>query len=90
MLIIIYKSYTMFKKLFVFSLFLVTVWLACDYTPNTMPLIYAQPQLIERVPNGERYMIGDLEDPHKNYLYVARLKGTAYEMGKAYGQLFKS
>jgi hypothetical protein len=35
-------------------------------------------------------MIGDLEDPHKNYLYVARLKGTAYEMGKAYGQLFKS
>lgn len=34
-------------------------------------------------------MIGDLDDPERNYLYIAKLKGTAYEMGLAYGELFK-
>ena len=30
-------------------------------------------------------LIGDLNDPEGNYLYVAKLKGTPHEMGKAYG-----
>lgn len=34
-------------------------------------------------------MIGDLDDPEGNYLYVAKLKGTPYEMGKAFGELFR-
>jgi hypothetical protein len=34
-------------------------------------------------------VIGDLQDLDSNYLYVARLKGSAYEMGKAYGKLFR-
>lgn len=34
-------------------------------------------------------MIGDVDDPEGNFLYIARLKGSSYEMGKAFGQLFK-
>lgn len=30
-------------------------------------------------------MIGSLDDPEKNYVYIARVKGTPYEMGKAFG-----
>lgn len=63
--------------------------LTCDLNPNKLPLIEGEPKLIAQVPNGEKYIIGDLNDPLGNYLYVARMKGTAYEMGKAFGQLFK-
>jgi hypothetical protein len=43
--------------------------------------------LLESTPNGQKYIIGDINTP--NRLFVAKLKGTAYEMGKAYGILFK-
>lgn len=61
----------------------------CDFNPNKLPLIEGEPKLIGQVPNGQKYIIGDINDPLGNYLYVARMKGTAYEMGKAFGQLFK-
>jgi|LakMenEpi03Aug12_release.lakeMendotaPanAssembly.Ray.scaffolds.fasta_scaffold1743979_1 hypothetical protein len=35
-------------------------------------------KLINQVPNGEKYLIGSLDDPQGNFLYVARMKGTAY------------
>ena len=77
----------MSKTLAIFLL--IAVALACDLNPNKMPLIQGEAKLISRVDNGEKYLIGDLKDPQGNYLYVARMKGTAYEMGKAFGQLFK-
>jgi hypothetical protein len=44
--------------------------------------------LLDSVPNGEKYLIRSSNDS-RNYLYIVRVKGTAYEMGKAYGELFK-
>ena len=41
------------------------------------------------VPNGEKLLLGDLNDPSGNYIYLARMKGTHYEMGKAFGQMFE-
>lgn len=42
---------------------------------------------MQEVQNGKKFYVGDLNST--NYLYVAKLKGTHYEMGKAFGQLFK-
>lgn len=61
---------------------------ACDVNPNSMPLIDQEPQLIAKVENGEKYLISDDTLP-RNFLYLARVKGTSYQMGKAIGQLFK-
>jgi hypothetical protein len=35
-------------------------------------------------------IIGDRDDGEGNYLYVAHLMGEPYEMGLAFGQMFKS
>ena len=39
------------------------------------------------MPNGQKYLIGT---PEKNgdYLFIANLKGTPYEMGVAFGKMF--
>ena len=39
------------------------------------------------VPNGQKLLVGSIEST--NYIYIAKLKGTHYEMGKAFGQMFK-
>lgn len=56
---------------------------------NTKDLIFQKPKLIAQVPNGQKLLIGDLNDPEKNILYLANLKGTPFQMGEAYGKLFK-
>lgn len=62
--------------------------LSCDLVKNELPLIDQEPRLLKEVPNGQKFLIGDPRDLKGNYLYIANLKGTPYEMGKAYGQLF--
>ena len=38
--------------------------------------------------NGQRYLIGNQNGPDGNFIHLLRVKGTPYEMGKAYGKLF--
>jgi hypothetical protein len=61
---------------------------ACNIVRNDLPLIDQTPTLLKSVPNGQKLLIGDIKDPLGNYLYIANLKGTPKEMGKAYGELF--
>ena len=61
------------------------VFASCDYNPNRLDVIDDDWSLLQEVPNGKKYLVGD----ESNYLYVAKVKGTSYEMGKAYGELFK-
>ncbi len=74
-------------KLSIFLLVVATA-LACNIVKNNLPLIDQEPQLVKEVANGQKFIIGDPTDPKGNYLYIANLKGTPQEMGKAYGQLF--
>jgi hypothetical protein len=43
------------------------------------------PKLLKEVPHGQKWIMDD----DSNLVYIARIEGTAYEMGFAYGQLFK-
>lgn len=52
-------------------------------------LVIDQPVLLNKTANGEKLLIGRLDDPEQNYIYVARVKGTPFEMGKAFGELFQ-
>lgn len=61
----------------------------CDINPNKKPLIFEQPNLLKKTQNGEKLLLGSLEDPEQNYIYIAKVKGTPYEMGKAFGELFQ-
>ena len=45
---------------------------------NTEKLINQTPKLLAAVNNGQKLLIGDLNDPLKNYLYIANLKGTPF------------
>ena len=61
--------------------------LGCNMVQNTLPLVDQQPKLLLEVPNGKKYLVGDAVK-NGNYLYIANIKGTPYEMGVAYGKLF--
>ena len=50
----------------------------CKIKQNTKMLINDKPVLINQTNNGQKMLIGDLNDPEGNYLYVAKLKGTPY------------
>ena len=52
--------------------------IACAYNPNHQRLVEKDPVLLNSVTNGEKFVIGDLNDSERNYLYVANLKGTPY------------
>lgn len=67
---------------------LVVTAFSCDLVKNDLPLVDQEPRLVKEVPNGQKFIIGDPSDLKGNYLYIANLRGTPYEMGKAYGQLF--
>lgn len=62
--------------------------LACNLVENTRPLIDQTPTLLKSVANGQKLLIGDHTNPQGDYLYIANLKGTPREMGKALGALF--
>lgn len=61
-------------------LLMLLVWssLAFDIKTNNKTLINEQPKLIASVPNGQRLLIGDINDPERNILHIANLKGTPY------------
>ena len=58
---------------------------ACDLTKNNLKLVDSVPTLIKTVPNGQKLLIGDSKDPQGDFLFIANLKGTPREMGKAFG-----
>ena len=72
-------------KLLTFVLLISAIFASCDYNPNRLDAMGQEWTLLKEVTNGQKYIIGD----ESNYIYVAKLKGTSYEMGKAYGELFK-
>ena len=74
-------------RLLIAALLLALVLNDCAYDPNKMPTLEGKLNLLKEVPNGQKFLVGDLAST--DYLYVAKLKGTPYEMGYAYGQLFK-
>lgn len=61
---------------------------ACDLVENKLKLLDQEPTLLKTIANGQKMLIGDPSDPKGDYLYIANLKGTPQEMGKALGQLF--
>jgi hypothetical protein len=72
-------------KYLIFTLLVFYVFASCDYNPNRLDVIDDDWTLLQEVTNGKKYLVGD----ESNYLYVAKVKGTYYEMGKAFGELFK-
>ena len=62
--------------------------LACNIVENTKKLVDQVPTLLQTVPNGQKMLIGDPSNPQGDYLYIANVKGTPREMGKALGQMF--
>lgn len=69
-------------------LVLATCILTCDVKPNNEPFVQGDVMtLLNTTQNGQKFVIGDINS--KDRLFVAKLKGTHYEMGKAFGQLFK-
>ncbi len=58
---------------------------SCPIDDNQEDLIFSAPTLLSSTANGQKLLYGSLDDPNKNYIYVANVKGTAYEMGVAYG-----
>lgn len=66
-------------------LLLIVISFACDPKPNSKELIVGDPELIQNTTNGQKFIIGNLNDSEGNYMYVANLKGTPFEMGKAFG-----
>ena len=67
---------------------LLALTLACDIVHNTKELVDQVPTLLQTVPNGQKMLIGDPSNPQGDYLYIANVKGTPREMGKALGQMF--
>jgi hypothetical protein len=61
---------------YLFTLFLLVGVLSIDIRINNLTLIDQEPQLLAKVTNGQKFLIGSLDDPEKNYLYIANLKGT--------------
>mmetsp|Transcript_27006 Transcript_27006/g.23893 ORF Transcript_27006/g.23893 Transcript_27006/m.23893 type:complete len:290 (-) Transcript_27006:537-1406(-) len=58
--------------------------LPCPGQPNTEPLINQEPKFVSQVTNGKRYVI----ENGTNIINIGLFQGSAYEAGKAYGQLF--
>lgn len=58
--------------------YLLTFVMSCSVNPNKKVLIGDQPVLVNKTTNGEKLIIGNKSDPERNFIYVAKLKGTAY------------
>jgi hypothetical protein len=43
-----------------------------------------KPKILKTVANGQKWKM----EFENNFVYIAKVRGTAYEMGKAYGELF--
>ncbi len=58
--------------------------LGCSGQRNNAPVLELEAKPLKSVPNGESWVM----QQDTNVVYIARLQGTAYEMGYAYGQLY--
>jgi len=52
--------------------------------PNKSPVLDIKPKLTGEVKNGKSWLLKE----GNNVIYMAKLNGTAYEMGYAFGQLY--
>jgi hypothetical protein len=49
-----------------------------DIVMNNKTILNEQPKLLAQVPNGQKFLIGDLNSTERDILYIANLKGTPY------------
>ena len=56
----------------------------CGGNRNNQPVLELPAQPLKTVQNGQSWLM----QQDSNVVYIARIKGTAYEMGYAYGQLY--
>ena len=59
-------------------------YMGCGGVRNEKPVLELPAQPLKTVANGQSWKM----EHNTNYVYIARLQGTAYEMGFAYGQMF--
>ena len=57
----------------------------CDGAPNTNTIYTRPPSFVRSTQNGKRFLAGAGDDT----MFLVHVYGSAYEMGKAYGELFK-
>lgn len=66
--------------------------LGCTGNQSPFQLLDSEPVLAAEVPNGRKYTYGknwSYSDYDGRKFYVVSIKGTAFEMGEAYGTLLK-
>ena len=56
----------------------------CTGVRNDQPILDLPAQPLKTVPNGQSWVMQE----GTNVVYLAKLSGTPYEMGYAYGQLY--
>jgi hypothetical protein len=56
----------------------------CSGDRNDNPVLELPAQPLKSVPNGQSWKM----EQGNNVVYIARLNGSAYEMGYAFGQLY--
>ena len=56
----------------------------CEGKRNENPVLELKPKILKTVANGQKWKM----EFENNFVYIAKVRGTAYEMGKAYGELF--
>ncbi len=59
--------------------------MGCHGTLNKSPVLDLPPQILKTVANGQKWI---MNDNNSTFVYIAKVRGSAYEMGKAMGQLF--
>jgi hypothetical protein len=69
------------KKIIIFIFLIIYAVVSIDIVVNNKTLINETARLLASVKNGQKLFIGDLNDPERNILYLANLKGTPFEMG---------
>ena len=57
----------------------------CSGIPNNSPVLELEAKELGKVKNGQSWK---MDDGHGNFLYIAKVSGTPYEMGYAQGELF--
>lgn len=79
-------------KQFIFLALVLTATFAqfkdCKGTQNDEYIINEKPALLDSVANGKKFLVNDTQNDY-NLIYIASLKGTPKEIGKAFGELFK-
>lgn len=75
-------------KPILFLTLLLPLLLSCPITPNTEHTVPFALTPLSSTTNGQKFVIGDINSTDR--LFVAKLKGTPYEMGKAFGEMFKA